>query len=238
MKNITLWAAILCMAALPHAQAVTLLAWDPGGLSGTWPEDWSSTSQGGTVTVDSGVQITAGLGRGSGTSLAGLNNGWGAGSINQTTRSAAETDNDYLFFALSPQAGYEMSLSSLDFNIRIPQSGWDAGNSRYIWQYKVGDGSFTDIGTEQPLVGDYNTNGAAQPTIDLSGIAALQNITEAVEFRVYAWGTTGQFVFGRQTGDDLVLAGSVGTVPEPSRFLLLSAAFAGLALRRRRSLPC
>lgn len=232
MKTLVLLALVLATAALPRTQAAVLLAWDPQGLAGTWPENWSSTAQGGVVTVDSGVAVVSGLSRGAGTSLAGLNNGWGVGAMNQATRTAAETDGDYLFFALAPLAGNSLSLTSLDSNVRLPQAAWDAGSTRYIWQYKIGDGAYTDIGSPLALSGAYNTNGAAQPSLDLSGIAALQNITDTVEFRLYAWGTGGQFVFGRLTGNDLALSGSVAAVPEPSRLLLLP--LGGLLLLSRR----
>lgn len=234
MKSTLLLAALFSMACLSTARSAVLVAWDPQGITSDWPENWSSSSQGGTVTVDSGIDLVAGLGRGAGTSLAGLNNGWGLGAVNQTTQAGALADGDYLNFTLAPQEGFAMSLASLDFNVRLPTSGWDAGASRYQWQYKVGDGSFVDIGSPLALVGDYNTNGAAQPTLDLSGVAGLQNVTDAVELRMYAWGTGGQFVFGRLAGNDLALSGSVAAVPEPSRLLLAGFGALGFLLQRRR----
>lgn len=224
MKIIALVAAILGMVTLPHAHAVVLIGWDPQGMSaanGGWPDGWSSSSQGGTVTVDSGIQIVEGLNRGAGTTAGTLNNGWGATGINQTTQAAAITDNDYIFFSLAPQEGNIMSLSALDYNVRLVSTPWNSGDARYLWQYKVGDGSFVDIGAPLSLVGEYDTNGVAQPTLNLSGIAALQNVTEEVEFRMYAWNSGGQFVFGRLAGNDLALSGSVSAVPEPSRMLFL-----------------
>lgn len=237
MKFSLLLTAAAAFVCLSPAHAAVLLAWDPQGLSGTWPEDWASSSQGGTVTVHSGVLVAAGLGRGGGTTLAGLNNGWGIASVNQTSFETAVTDNDYISFSLAPQAGYSLAITALDFNVRLPQAAWDAGNARYQWQYKVGEGSFVNLGTAQALTGTYNTNGATQPTLDLSGLTALQNITETVEFRLYAWNTSGQFVFGRLAGDDLALSGSVSAVPEPARPLLLFLGTLTLLGRRRRPSP-
>lgn len=235
MKLLLLSTALAVMVAVtPKAHAVVLMAWDPQGLAGSWPENWSSSSQGGAVTVDSGVQIVSGLDRGAGTTLAGLNNGWGLGAMNQSTRAGAETDGDYLFFSLAPEAGNLMSLSSLDFNVRLPQAGWDAGSTRYVWQYKIGNGPYTDIGLPLALTGAYNTNGAAQPSLDLSSIAALQNVIGTVEFRMYAWGTGGQFVLGRLAGNDLALSGTVTAVPEPSRLLFLASGLGLLGWRRSR----
>lgn len=231
------WAALMLLSFGAEARGAVLLAWDAQGFSSSapWPENWSSSSQGGTVTVASGILVDSGLGRGAGTSLAALNNGWGVGAINQTSLSGAVTDGDYASFALSPQTGFSMSLSGIDFTVRLPEAGWNTGTSRYLWQYKIGDGSFVDIGSPLALSGTWDTNGVAQPALNLSGISALQNLTEPVEFRLYAWGTGGQFVFGRQSGNDLTLNGTVFAVPEPGRAGLLAvAALAGSALRRRR----
>lgn len=231
------WTVLLVLSFGAGARGAVLLAWDAQGFSSSspWPENWSSSSQGGTVSVASGILVDSGLGRGAGTSLAALNNGWGVGAINQTSLSGAVTDGDYVSFALSPQAGYGLSLAGLDFTVRLPEAGWNAGTSRYQWQYKIGNGSFVDIGSPLALSGIWDTNGVAQPALDLSGISALQNITAPVEFRLYAWGTGGQFVFGRQSGNDLAVNGTVFAVPEPGRAGLLGAAvFALLASRRRR----
>ena len=237
MKLILLLSFILGLAGLRHAHAVVLIGWDPDGLSGTWPENWSSSTQGGTVTVDSGIEIVTGLSRGAGTNPGTLNDGWGATGIDQTTQATAISGNDYLSFSLGPQEGNMMSLTSLDFNLRMPATGWNTGNTRYLWQYKVGDGTFVDIGSALSLVGAYNTAGVAQPSLDLSGIAALQNTTADVEFRVYAWGSSGgQFVFGRLEGNDLSLSGSVSAVPEPSRALFLVLGTSVWMLRRQRYL--
>ncbi len=234
MKHIVRLTALACLALFSSAQAAVLVGWDPSGLAGSWPDNWTTSEQGGTVTVDSGISLEHGLDRGAGTTVGSLNNGWGANGVNQTTQAAAITDNDYLYFALAPGADKSMSLSALDFNVRLVSGPWNSGAARYLWQYKVGDGEFTNVGSALALQGVYDTNGVAQPTLDLSGITALQNVTETVEFRVYAWGTGGQFVFGRLAGNDLALSGTVSSVPEPSRMLLLVIGLATLAGRRRR----
>lgn len=233
MKSILLLAFSVSMACLVPAKAAVLVAWDPQGLAGTWPENWSSSSQGGTVTVDSGIDLVAGLGRGTGTTLAGLNNGWGITGVNQTSFASAVTDGDYIRFTLAPQEGLAMSFSSLDFNIRLPESGW-TDITRYQWQYRIDEGDFVNIGSPLALSGSYNTNGAAQPGLDLSAFSALQNVTGQVELRMYAWNTGGQFVFGRLAGDDLSLSGSVTAIPEPSRLVLVGLGGLMLLLQRRR----
>jgi hypothetical protein len=88
-------------------------------------------------------------------------------------------------FSISAASGYQVSLSSLDVKLR--RAGTTAPTT-YLWRYSTDGTTFTDIGTDITYTGA--GNGDVQPTIDLSGIAALQNVTggTAITFRLYAWG--------------------------------------------------
>jgi len=118
---------------------------------------------------------------------------------------------EYFQFQISPKATYKVSLSTLDFNIRRSATG----PQNYQWQYSF-DGFATagiDVGLDGTYVGTV-TGGAAMPQIDMSGVAALQNIPAGttVTFRLYAWGATdanGTFAIGRMAGDDLKIMGNV-----------------------------
>src|SRR5690606_25865289 len=68
----------------------------------------------------------------------------------------------------------------------------------------------SDIGASDISYTDSNSDGDVQPTVDLSGIESLQNLTasDKVTFRLYLWGykgvtSGGVIVIGRYPGSDL-----------------------------------
>jgi len=123
----------------------------------------------------------------------------------------AVTDGEYFQVVLTPKTSYKLSLSSIDLNLRRSSTG----PQNYQWLYSL-DGFATpgvDIGFAETYTGT-ESNGTARPTIDLSGIANLQNVPAgtSVTFRLYAWGATnatGTYAVGRLTGDDLKFMGNV-----------------------------
>ncbi len=109
----------------------------------------------------------------------------------------------------------------------------------FIWQYNVGSG-FNNVGLSFSFATS-NSNGVAQPTINLNGIGSLQNMAAGtnVTFRLLgaeANSGSGTFAFGRLAGDDLALSGTVTAVPEPSPLafgLALLSLFAFVKIRQR-----
>jgi len=73
--------------------------------------------------------------------------------------------------------------------------------------YSVDGISFKEAGDKDMMLLDNTDAGVSQPTVDLSGIAELQNVnaSKSITFRLYAWGATsvtGGLAFGRYDGSD------------------------------------
>jgi len=81
---------------------------------------------------------------------------------------------DYFIFTLTPNSGYKIGFSSFVYNSQRS----DTGPLTFALRSSV-DGFTSDIGM-------LSETGA---TIDLS-VSAFQNITSAIEFRLYAWGAS------------------------------------------------
>ncbi|MBC2595253.1 hypothetical protein H5P28_13375 [Ruficoccus amylovorans] len=211
MKKILLAAFLIAFSSQVFAE--TLAGWDPEGLSaekGGWPSPWQPT------TVADGVDVVQGLTCGVGVRLATLNDGWGGNGFDTTSAQAAVTTGQYLSFTLSPAKGRELAFSSIAMNIRLVGRSYEPGVV-YQWQYRIGNGSYTDIGKPVEISTakghEYETKGIAAPELKLDGVSALQSVREPVELRLLAWAATKSrdfsFVFGRLAGDDLVISGSV-----------------------------
>jgi hypothetical protein len=168
-----------------HAQVMA--SWNFAGLSGGGVSPMVPTSSNGNVTV-------VGLTRGAGLLPPALPvaSGWGSSgytdevaTASQTAATAASNDN-YVYFSITPNTGFSASLSSISpYNVR--KANFGPGN--LLWQYSIDGINFTDIGTAFLVGGSANANGSDKPQINLSGIAALQNIAPGttVTFRLLAW---------------------------------------------------
>jgi hypothetical protein len=195
---------LLCLlfasAVISNAQ---ILAWDFAGNGGNEVTVLSTTTA-------ANLNVST-ISRGAGINTNTLANAFSASAFNGATFGEAVTNEEYFQFTVSPQAGYQVSLSTLDVNFR--RSG--TGPEMFQWQYSL-DGfatAGTNIGGAINFT-DTATNGVAQPPIDLSGIGQLQNISfpTVVTFRLYGWGASagsGTFALGRLTGNDLAVGGTV-----------------------------
>lgn len=194
----------LFAASVGSAQIVTLQAWNTNGNSGITPDGWEAQ------TVASGV-VTSELSRGPGLTATSLANGFAASGWDAENRD----DNDYFEFFVEPTAGNLVSLASIDFTTRRTASG----PNQLQWGYSIGGSAFIIIGS--PITGYTNTtDGFAQPTLNLSGIPELQNVSERIVFRLYGWGASasgGTLSFGRTGAEnnDLIISGTVGEPGEP-----------------------
>lgn len=145
------------------------------------------------------------------------------------TRAEAITNEVYYQLKLSSATKY-LYLKSLDARLRTAEV-WTAADVTYRWFYSIGNTSnFVEIGNADVLLGFTNANGDVEPTIDLSGIAALQQIAPNTDvyFRIYAWGakakqsdgvtdvatTTRGFGFGKSSASTTELITFKGYVTE------------------------
>lgn len=196
------------------ASADVLASWNARGLSadaGGWPSPWQPAK------TAEGVDVVQGLTRGVGLSPAPLNNGWGGNGFDRPSAQAAVATGQFLSFALKPASGRSLALDSIKMNVRLTERAVNEGVV-YQWQYRIGNGAYEPVGEPQELWASkgtkYHTGGIKIPAQSLSGIPALQSVTQPVEFRLLAWKTEAKnsrfgFVFGRFAEDDLVVSGSV-----------------------------
>lgn len=218
---------VAMMASLAHAE--TLVYYDLMGVIHT-PAPKSvpaSTVVDGLTALD--------LTRGPGINPASLNNGFSADHWhNSRSREDALAIGAYFQFGFKIQQGYTVSLSTLDFTLRrsavtapmnievqvsldgFQTPGIVVANLTYLGRTSGTAPAVDPLKTDpyyymkNDLPGRPNevtSVGDPVPTIDLSGIAALQNIPGGTEvtFRIYAWGNdrtteTNTLALGRVVG--------------------------------------
>jgi len=191
MKKIYSLIAICIFAVATFAQT-TLTEWaanstnNPGGLYNFGPNPFGATSSNNNLTI-------GGLTRGSGFlvpstgSASGATSAWGGTDLTSANVDNAIAAGDFATFTITPKAGYSVSISGIDsYNVRRSNSGATNGQ----WQFQVGSGTFTNIGSVINWGTGTSNAGNEQSAIDLSGITQLQNVTEGttLTFRIVAYG--------------------------------------------------
>ena len=225
------------------SHAVTLVGYDTAGNTATalgMPSPWTPQTLESNVSIVSGLTRGAGLTVGSGGANVWYGSTWSKDTTDAAAKAAAISTGDFFTISIQAASGFSLSFSSLDaVNYRT-----SAGANNYIWQYAVGGGVFTDIGSIVTFTNTSTISNFDAPLIDLSGISALQNVTDSVTFRMVGWATgagnnpsgAGNLGFGNVAGNELTFEGTVVAVPEPSTYAMLFAG-AGVmiwTLRRKR----
>jgi endonuclease G len=162
----------------------TLFSWDVSGLTGGANNYGISPLLPGTLAPN---LLTSGLIRGAGVSTNGTAAGraWGGVAFTGSTEAAAITANEFITLSGVTKNGYVASYTTISqFSYRRSSTGPANG----VLQYQIGSGAFNDITTLS-----YPTNtsiGATLNPINLSGIAALQNVGAGtnVTFRIVNYG--------------------------------------------------
>jgi hypothetical protein len=181
----------------PVAFSGVLIGWDMNGLSSYGPSPMAASTNAPNTTV------TAGLTRGSGFTLSGTAAGgaWGGNGLNTASAAAAITAGDFATFSLKANVGYAMSITNLSrFDYR--RSGTTSANVGLL-QYSFDGTIFTDI--TNISFSSSGSGGTALTPIDLSTVAALQNIPPGtnVTFRLVLYGGTSStanwYIFQRTT---------------------------------------
>lgn len=183
-----------------------LAAWEVTGLSSYGPSPFAATSNAPNVSV---MGLTRGSGVGT-VNMAGAN-AWGGTGFVFANEAAAITGNSYATFSLTNTSAGKISCTNIAaYNVRHTSAGSTTG----IWQYQVGNGAFTDIGSAITWGAVTSSTGNPETAIDLSGISALQNIPTGtnVTFRIVLWGGTGGgswYINNLTTGYDLIVSGTI-----------------------------
>ena len=172
----------LLTAVNPAAFSGVIAGWDTAGLSGYGPSPLAASTNAPNV-------IVGGLTRASGFALAGTAaaDAWGGNGLNTASSAAAITANDFATFSFAVSNGYALSISNVShFDYRRSSSGATNG----LLQYSLNSAAFVDI-TNLYFASSAN-GGASLAALDLSGIAALQNILPGtnVVFRLVLSGAT------------------------------------------------
>jgi MYXO-CTERM domain-containing protein len=251
MKNLnTILAVGAVTAACGAAEAAlqTIAGWDfstiagvtapnPGTASGFGANNYAASASAAGLSV-------GGLTRGSGVSTTLTNGGssaskgWGGVGLNGTADAAAAiASSKFIFFTITTDSNTSLSISSIDaYNVRRSSSGATSGQ----WQFQVGAGAYSNIGSTITWGSTTTSSGNAQSAIDLTGVSALQGIAAntTVTFRLALWGAssaTGTWYLNGQSATvdpDFKLSGEVTAVPAPGAIALLGVA--GLVSSRRR----
>jgi DNA/RNA endonuclease G (NUC1) len=202
-----------------------LAGWDvstlTGGLNNYGPSPFTPTTNASNITI-------GGLTRGSGVRTSGTATaqGWGGTSFTNMTLSSAIASNRFVSFTVTANTGYAVSFSEIsrfDYyrSATAPTSG--------TLQFQVGSGAFNDItNLSYPTI---STADSISP-IDLSNIAALQNITSntPLTFRIANYGGTSSagtwylYNTGGDANPDLELRGTITQIIDTSAAPVLSSA--------------
>lgn len=213
MKSLWKILLFLIFSGFSTLNAQVIAGWDfdplPGGSNNYGPSPYAAITIGSNVTI-------GGLTRGSGvgTTGTGAGNAWGGNNFTETSLANAITANDFATFTIQANTGYKVSLSSIGaYNIRRSSTGPTTGQ----WQYRIGSGSFVNIGSSITWGGVTNSAGNPQSAISLSGISDLQNVAAptTITIRVVTWGAsgaTGTWYLNDPSatpGDDFIVNGAV-----------------------------
>lgn len=188
------------------------------------------------TSVQTGVS-TATLTRGGGMTAATYARGFYSNNFTiNGTKTNAETESEYLQVVVNAANDYKISLSSIDARVR----GTSGGPQSFRWKYSIDGTNFTEIDDADQSVSPTSdgADGLWRPTVNLSGIAALQQVPSGttITLRLYLWGATtatGSFLFGRYASGDntpsLIIGGTIINVL-PIKLSKFSAARKGTAI--------
>lgn len=207
------------LIAISRVQAQSPLAsWDCHDLSSYGPSPFDATSYDANVTV-------GGLTRGDGVGLTGTaaSRAWGGNAWDGLTAADNIAAEDYVSFTLEATAGYQISLSSISpWDYRRSGTGPNAG----LLQYEINSDGFNDITTID--FSSTSSSGASLGSIDLSGVAGLQNVAagNVVTIRIVPYGATGStgtwYIYDKAntTDPDFSVNGSVDVACTPVAWYL------------------
>ncbi|MEE9367560.1 MAG: hypothetical protein V3V05_01725 [Pontiella sp.] len=150
-------------------------------------------------------------------------------ATHQTSLADAVANNHYIQFTVTAETGYRFDLTSIEMNGQSGTSGPDdIALMSGVAGFTAGN-EITSLTGRQGITGGWDTDtsgwGEAISLIDMQ----YQNLTSAT-FRIYGWNSTGTASSGIRnlSGNDLIINGTVETVPEPAVIGFIS--LGGIAL--------
>lgn len=217
--------ATLLSCSVNSASAQQLASWEVTSVDAGATNPLNATTLGDNI-------ASAYLTLGSGVSASGTADTFGGTGFNQTSLADAISAGDYISFSLTPDTGSTMRLSSISFN-----SGVGSAITNFHGSLLSSATGFTALNSLHNY--SFSTAGAPTQVVTLSGVSELQNVTSAIEFRLYGFrglDGTSTFRIRNLSGDDLIIQGTVtAPVPEPATYGLFGGLSAlGLAAFRRR----
>ncbi|MGC4073795.1 MAG: hypothetical protein QM760_15045 [Nibricoccus sp.] len=153
-----------------------------------------------------------------------------------TSETSAVAAGDYIAFTVTPNVGYALDLSDVQFDWVVQRDSAGTGDPSPLTATAFLKSSVGGFGATDPTLGTVSrgsttfgigvTNPWANAQIDLSSLA---NSSSAVTFRLYLY-DNGSYANSRVRLDNLAVHGTV--VPEPA--CGASIGIMGLLLQRRR----
>lgn len=145
----------------------------------------------------------------------------------------AFANDDYFSLTVTPNAGFEMDLTSLTFDYGYTSTSTVGDQLRaYVTTSDDSHAAFEGFFTNTATVGGQALVYDTAATIDLSG-SEFQNITSAFELRIYLSDEYHDSNVIHRI-DNVTLNGSVVAVPEPSSVALCGLGAGFFLMRRRR----
>jgi DNA/RNA endonuclease G (NUC1) len=201
----------IIVSLIPPGTLTTLLGWDMSGVSNYGLSPMAPTTNAPTLRA-TGLTRGAGVG----TSGSGAGRAWGGNTFTATSEAGAISASEFATLgAVETNYGYTVSYRSIS-TFKYRHSG--TGPTNGVVQYQVGSGAFNDV--TSLYYSSSSSSGASLSPIDLSGIAALQNVPAGtnVTFRIVNYnasnsgGTWYIFDVGSSTALDFEVQGFIAPV--------------------------
>ncbi len=154
----------------------------------------------------------------------------------QTNLAGAIANDQYIQFTVTAAEGYGLNLESIEINGQSSGTGADDVAILSDVDGFAADQVIDSVTGISDVTGGFDTDdsGFGAP-INASG-ASFQGL-ESVTFRLYGWGTTsgdGVTYLRNLSGDNLIVNGTVSSIPEPAVSSLIILGGTALLCRRRR----